>query len=201
MSRNLWLKAHVMIGTRTNVVTGVEVTSSSVNDCPVLPASLDTSAKRFTMERVSADKGYLSNSNVDAIVSHGAEPFIPFKSNSRYGAMPGASRKKSDVWHKMFHYYMFRKDEFLRHYHRRSNVETTFHMIKAKFGSRIRSKTPVAQTNEVLCKILCHNLCVLVQSAYELGIEATFWQETAKGERLAEATQKVWSLCNRTKAP
>lgn len=72
-----------------------------------------------------------------------------------------------------------RRDEFLRHYHRRSNVETTFHMIKSKFSSRIRSKTPIAQTNEVLCKVLCHNLCVLVQSVYELGIEATFWQQSA----------------------
>jgi hypothetical protein len=113
-----------MIGTRTNIVTGVEVTGSNVNDSPVLPDLLNASAKRFTMERVSADKGYLSNSNVDAIVAHGAEPFIPFKSNSRYGVMPDASRRKSDVWHKMFHYYRFRKDEFLRHYHRRSNVET-----------------------------------------------------------------------------
>ncbi len=93
--------------------------------------------------------------------------------------MPDASRKRSDVWHKMFHYYAFKRDEFLRHYHRRSNVETTFHMIKSKFGSRIRSKTPIAQTNEVLAKVLCHNLCVLVQSAYELGIESTFWKQTA----------------------
>jgi transposase len=93
----------------------------------------------------------------------------------RYGRIRG--RNNSDLWHKMYHYYMFRKDEFLRHYHRRSNVETTFHMIKSKFGSRIRSKTQVAQVNEVLCKILCHNLCVLVQSAYELGIEATFWSK------------------------
>lgn len=126
---------------------------------------------------VSADKGYHSDANMKAIDAHNAVPFIPFKSNSRYGVVPGASRKKSDVWHKMFHYYMFRKDEFLRHYHRRSNVETTFHMIKAKFGSRIRSKTPIAQTNEVLCKILCHNLCVLVQSTYELGIQTAFWKE------------------------
>ncbi len=50
-------------------------------------------------------------------------------------------------------------------------------MIKAKFGSRIRSKTETAQVNEVLCKILCHNLCVIVQSIYELGIEAKFWHK------------------------
>ncbi len=93
--------------------------------------------------------------------------------------MPDASRSKSDIWHQMFHYYQFKRDEFLRHYHRRSNVETTFHMIKSKFGTKIRSKTAVAQTNEVLCKVLCHNLCVLVQSAYELGIEATFWKQSA----------------------
>jgi hypothetical protein len=179
MSRNLWLKAHVMVGTRTNVVTSVEVTPSNVNDSPVLPALLESSAKRFTMERVSADKGYLSNSNVDAIVAHGAEPFIPPKVNTAFRRPVDASRKKSAVWDKMFHYYRFRRDEFLRHYHQRSNVETTFHMIKAKFGARIRSKTAVAQINEVLCKILCHNLCVLVQSAYELGIEATFWQASA----------------------
>ncbi len=34
--------------------------------------------------------------------------------------------------------------------------------------------TPTAQVNEVLCKILCHNICVLIQSIYELGIEPVF---------------------------
>lgn len=29
--------------------------------------------------------------------------------------------------------------------------------------------------NEALCKVLCHNLCCLIQSTYELGVEATFW--------------------------
>jgi hypothetical protein len=27
----------------------------------------------------------------------------------------------------------------------------------------------------VLCKILCNNPCCLIQSTYELGIEASFW--------------------------
>ena len=50
-------------------------------------------------------------------------------------------------------------------------------MIKAKFGERLRSKTTVSQTNEVLCKILCHNLCCVIQSIYELGVEPSFWAE------------------------
>jgi len=49
-------------------------------------------------------------------------------------------------------------------------------MIESKFGSSIRSKSATAMVNEVLCKVLCHNLCVLVQSIYELGIEPEFWK-------------------------
>ena len=47
----------------------------------------------------------------------------------------------------------------------------------------MRSKTFVAQTNEVLCKMLCHNLSMLVHSIFELGIEAPFG--TALTERAA----------------
>jgi hypothetical protein len=35
------------------------------------------------------------------------------------------------------------------------------------------------QVNEALCKVLCHNLCVVIQSMYELGIDATFTAEAA----------------------
>ncbi len=69
--------------------------------------------------------------------------------------------------------------EFLTHYHKRSNVETTFHMIKSKFGQRLRSKTMTAQINEALCKVLCHNLCVVIASQHELGIETNFTNELA----------------------
>jgi hypothetical protein len=39
--------------------------------------------------------------------------------------------------------------------------------------------------NEVLCKILCHNLCCLIQASYELGISATFWAESAVAQQPA----------------
>ena len=79
------------------------------------------------------------------------------------------------AWKKMFHYFQFRRDEFLAHYHKRSNVESTFSMIKAKFGDHLRSKADVAMVNEVLCKIICHNICCLIQEAHELGITTEFW--------------------------
>lgn len=42
-------------------------------------------------------------------------------------------------------------------------------MIKAKFRDHLRSKTPTAMINEVLCKVICHNICVLVQEAAEIA--------------------------------
>jgi transposase len=72
---------------------------------------------------------------------------------------------------------MANRGHYMQHYHKRSNVETTFSIIKGKFGERLLSKTPTAQVNEVLCKFLCHNVCCLISSIYELGVEPTFWNE------------------------
>lgn len=60
------------------------------------------------------------------------------------------------------------------HYHRRSNVESTMWMIKSKFGGSVRSRLPTAQANEVLAKVLCHNLTCIVHAIAELGTEADF---------------------------
>jgi transposase len=103
------------------------------------------------------------------------KPF-PFKINSKAQTNYGP---KSTLWTRMLDFYNDHREEFLTHYHKRSNVETTFHMIKSKFGQRLRSKTLTAQINEALCKVLCHNLCVVIQSVHELGIETNFSSEAA----------------------
>ena len=124
------------------------------------------------MNQVSADKAYLSDKNLRVVVDNNAMPFIPFKANSR------STRRHSFLWKQMFHYFSYNQAHFMASYHKRSNVESTFSMIKAKFGDRLRSKTATAQVNEALCKVLAHNLCCLIQSIYELGIEPTFWEAT-----------------------
>jgi hypothetical protein len=66
------------------------------------------------------------------------------------------------------------------------NVETAFSMIKAKFGDAVRSKSHVGQLNEVLCKVLCHNICVIIQGIYEFGITPTFGAERRLALKLVE---------------
>ncbi len=162
-AEHAWLKLHVMIGTLTHVVTGAKVSGEA--DCPVLPELLATTAKQFKVREVSADKAYLSKKNLKAIDSVGAVPFIPFKSNSV------GMRSKSEHWKKMWCHFTLKSEDFLARYHRRSNVETAMHMIKSKFGAAVRSKLPVAQTNEILAKLVCHNLTCIVHAVNEFGID------------------------------
>ncbi len=43
-------------------------------------------------------------------------------------------------------------------------------------AAEVRGDRPgeIGQINEALCKVLCHNVCVLVQATHELGIEPAF---------------------------
>jgi hypothetical protein len=130
-------------------------------------------ANGFKPVIVPADKAYLSNENLDLSAKHGATPFIPFKSNSTPGEV-------GSVWERMYGYFTFRRQDFLKHYHVRSNVESTFAMTKAKFQDAVRSKTDVAMKNEVLCKFLCHNIVVVHSAIIELGIDGEFWPDNGE---------------------
>jgi transposase len=161
-----WVKAHAVCGVKTNIITAVEIRDRNTNDCPLLPILLDTTAQTFNIQEVSADKQYASESNFQAVAKLQAKAFIPFRVGTT-GACGG-------LFAKAFHFFSFNREEFLGHYHKRSNVESTFSMLKAKFGDSVRSKTDTAMKNEVLCKILCHNICCLISAMYELGIEPVF---------------------------
>lgn len=167
-----WLKIHCCVGNLTNVVTAVEVTEKYDNDCPYFETLVSQTAKHFKMSEVSADAAYLSKDNLQTAVDYGAYPYIAWKSNST-----ATDKKGNELWNKMFHYFSLNKDKFLERYHQRSNSETTFWMVKSKFSGKLRSKNRTAQKNEALCKILCHNLCCLIQSIYEFDLKPEFWKE------------------------
>ncbi len=172
-----FIKTHIMTGVKTNIITAVEATITQSSDVRQLPYLVTETAKQFTVKEVSADKGYSGRSSYHAVDVVGGVAYIPFLKQST--GMPNARRKFDPLWNKMHAYYHFQRADFEAHYHKRSNVESTFSMVKAKFGGSVRAKTPTAQINEVLLKILCHNIVVLIASIYELGIEPIFRAEQA----------------------
>ena len=95
-------------------------------------------------------------------------PYIPFKKNTT-GKPAGSS-----IWTKMYHYFQLNRDEFLKHYHKRSNIEYTNAAIKKKFGDTLKSKNIIAQENELLAKIIAYNLTVVIHEMYENGINPEF---------------------------
>jgi transposase len=166
-----WLKLHAMVGVTTHVITSVEISGRDSHDTNYFKPLVTHAAQHFNLREVSGDKAYATRANLRLVESVGAKPYIAFRSNVR-------GDSKCATWNRIVHYYNFQREEYMKHYHRRSNVESAFSMIKSRFGERLRSKTRAAQINELLCKVLCHNLVCLVHSMYELGVEVSFGTES-----------------------
>ena len=166
-----WVKLHVMSGVQTNIITVADATAGQSADSPYLPGFVAITNENFRIREVSADMAYSSRQNLHAVEDAGGIPYIPFKKDAVAVRKDGTS---DPLWTRMYHLFTMHEAEFNRHYHKRSNVETVFHMLKAKFGDKVRARTPVAQVNELLMRAVCHNLVVLTHAMYALGITPAF---------------------------
>lgn len=163
-----WRKVHITCGTKTNIITAINITAGKKADCPQFENLIENTKKVFDIKEVSADKAYSSRHNLAVVSQLGGIAYIPFKSSTK-------GRPKGDwIWRTMFDLYTKHNEEFRMHYHKRSNVETCFHMLKTKFGKHLRSKHEVSQNNEIMAKCLAQNICVLIQEMLELGVEINF---------------------------
>ena len=163
-----WLKAHMCAGVKTNIVASIAITDGNSNDSPQFGPLIRKTAQGFTIDEVTADLAYSSRANLQAIANVGGKAYIPFKKNAT-GKAGG-----STLWKKMYHYFQLNRDEFMEHYHKRSNIEATNAAIKRKFGETLKSKNPTAQVNELLAKIVAYNLTVVIHEMYENGINPNF---------------------------
>ena len=164
-----WLKLHICTGVKTNIITAVSVEMSG-DSTQFIPLTQETINNGFKISEMSADKAYNSIDNYNAVRAVGGTAYIPFKSNAT-GKGDKTKGNRARLWRKMFHYFQLNQDDFLKHYHLRSNVESTFNMVKSKFSDLVRSKDETAQENELLLKVLCHNVVVLIHESFELNID------------------------------
>jgi len=155
-----WIKAHICSGVNTNIVTAVSITHAHKHDSTEFEQLVRKTAEDFRINEVTADKAYSSRKSFDIVADVGGVAYIPFKKNATGKA--GGHK----LWKQAFFFFQYNEEEYLRHYHKRSNVETTIGAIKRKFGETLRSKNTTAQVNELLCKIVAYNITVLIHEMY-----------------------------------
>ena len=170
-----WVKAHLCAGVKTNIVAAVAITDSNGGDSPQFGPLVKKTAEGFTINELSADMAYSSRNNLQLVANEGGKAYIPYRKNAT------GKSKGSSLWSKMYHYFQLNRDDFMEHYHKRSNIEATNAAIKRKFGETLKSKNPVAQVNELLAKIIAYNLTVVIHEMYENGIQPEFLHVKSEG--------------------
>jgi transposase len=173
----VWRKAHIICGCLTNIIFSVKVSKGNQHDSPVFPILAKEATQYFKIEDIVADKAYGSKKNLLFAYELGMNAFIPFKKNA-------VTRNKGLLWRKMYKLFTQQPEQFYKKYHLRSNVETCFHVLKQRFGNNIKTKSFYPNAIEIKFKILCHNLCVLIQEYFERGIKTDF-------KKCVKTTQQV----------
>lgn len=162
-------KLHIISGVKTNCVCSAKITKGTAHESPFFKPLLDDTAKIFNVKEISADAGYLSKDNVKAIATIGATPFIMGKKNTN---VPKAG--PISAWGGMLRLWKNHQMDFAERYHKRSNVESTFGMIKRKYGDFCRCKKPESQEVEILSRIVCHNAVVLAEALLSYDLKKGF---------------------------
>lgn len=168
-----FVKVHITIDVKTHIIVSVIVTPWNGADSPQFAPMVNETAKRFEVREFSADAAYSSRNNLEVVVANEAVPFIPFKSNVT------GNNGGSQVWGERYRFFKNHKQEFGESYHKRSNVETVFSMIKRKFSQTLMSRNFQGQKNEILLKVLCHNITCLIHAHFEGLIQDPLWNQAS----------------------
>ncbi len=175
--RKRWAKAHVYSGCNTNAIISMEVTSQHKHDVTMVK-DLIRKAKELQFYNFLADKAYSSREIIQFLDDLGIQSFIPFRKNA------SGKARGSMVYRKAYLRFMEDRETFLKTYHKRSNAETVFSMLKKRFGNYCRTKTLESQEIELRIRALVHNICLLIHYIYSHSIEIDFTQAgTALGQK------------------
>lgn len=120
---------------RSNIVTAATVTQGTTHDQTQFEKLVEMTDEYFDQGKVVADKAYNARVNYDKVAGLGGKAYIPFKDNVTGKA--GGSYE----WMRMYQRFQNYRNDFLKEYHLRSNVESSFNVMKEKFGKNLRCKT------------------------------------------------------------
>ena len=158
------LTIHITTGVKSNVVTALNVEIKSGNDNKIFREHVDKTIKDFKAKEFSGDGRYWCKENCKKVTEVGAKPyFLVWRnwSGKSRGCMP---------WKLMNLESKNNSEEYGKHYHKRSNVESTNHSKKVLHGNIVYSRLTSARINEETLRWINHNINVLNRAKYEWKI-------------------------------
>src|SRR5258708_17004692 len=80
-----WVKAHLICGVRTNVVTAIQIADRDANDSPFMAPLVEATAKNFKISDGSGGKAYSTVKNFETVCTRGGLPVVPFRGDPKGG--------------------------------------------------------------------------------------------------------------------
>src|SRR3989344_5661081 len=162
------LTIHITTGVKSNVVTAINVEIKPGKDNQIFREHVDKTSENFDIEEWSGDGRYWCKDNCRKINEVGAKPYFKVWKNwsgKARGCMP---------WKFMNLESKKNPEEYGKHYHKRSNVESTNMSKKMLHGEKVYSRLPSARINEETLRWINHNINVLNRAKYEWDINPKF---------------------------
>ena len=162
------LTVHITTGVKSNIVTALNVEINSGRDNEIFREHVDKTAKNFRCDEFSGDGKYWCKENCKKVHQVGAKPYFKVHKNWSGRSRGGFYWKEMNL--------EFKKDEkkYGKHYHKRSNVESTNMSKKMIHGDKVYSRLSSARKNEESLRWINHNINVLNRAKHEWDISPKF---------------------------
>jgi hypothetical protein len=162
------INVHITTGVKSNIVTALNVEIKKGRDNVIFREHVDITSGNFKINEWSGDGMYWAKANCTKIHEVGGKPFFKVKNswNGKQGGVP--------AWKEMNSLARENPEEYGKHYHLRSNVESTNHSKKSIHGDKVYSKLDFARINEECLRWINHNINVLNRAGYEWNITPSF---------------------------
>ena len=154
--RRIWRKIHIGIDEETLEVRAVEVTTSNVDDAPMLPELLNQIPPDQNIGSVTADGAYDTRKCHDAIAARNAHAVIPPRKNAKPWKPTSAGAVTRNEVVRASRYLGKALWRRWSGYHRRSRVETKMNCVKL-LGQSLMSRDFDRQVAEIQVRIAVLN--------------------------------------------
>ena len=149
-------KLSLAVACASHLILAARATTGAGADQPHFLPLLAQARKRARVRTAVADAGYDSEANHRDGRQMGVRSIIPPYAG-RPTDKPPPSRYRRNMYHR------FRRKADKAHYGQRWQAETVNSMIKRNLGSALRARTAPRRRNELLLRVVTHNLMILQQ--------------------------------------